>query len=174
MKTLIKELLDFSRVGRKDQPFEKLNLDELIQEVIIDFHLYIEETEAEIIIEENMPEIYGIRVRIKQLFHNVISNALKFRSSEKPKIFVSCCDEKNCWMFCISDNGRGIDPEYFERIFGLFKRLYSRDEYPGTGIGLALCKKIVETHGGKIWVDSKVDGGTSMYFTISKSIKVDI
>ncbi len=169
MKTLIKELLDYSRVGRKDKPFEKIDLEKLLQEVLYDFEVSIKETNANIIVESELPEIFAIRFRIKQLLHNIISNSLKFRSDKSPIIRIGCCEEECSphWLFYIKDNGIGIDEKYYDRIFGVFKRLYSREDYPGTGIGLALCKRIVETHGGKIWVESKE--GTYIYFTISKT-----
>jgi PAS domain S-box-containing protein len=172
MKTLIKELLDYSRIGRKEELFEKINLQDLLEEVLSDFHILIEDTGAEIIIECDMPNVMAIRFRIKQLFHNIISNSLKFRSDKKPIIRIGCCEDSkdmNHWLFYVKDNGIGIDSKYYERIFGVFKRLYSREEYPGTGIGLALCKKIVEAHGGRIWVESENREGTYVYFTISKS-----
>jgi PAS domain S-box-containing protein len=172
MKTLIKELLDFSRVGRKDQPFEKIDLQELLSEVMFDFEVSINETQAKIILESNMPQVMGIRIRLKQLFHNIISNSLKFKSERIPSIKIGCCEDvnnSNQWLFYIKDNGIGLESKFYDRIFGVFKRLYSREEYPGTGIGLALCKKIVEAHGGKIWVESEVNVGTYVYFTISKA-----
>ena len=173
MKILIKELLDFSRVGRKDEPFEEVKISDIIKEVLSDYEMAIDETEAEIIIENgDLPVICAIRFRIKQLLSNLLSNALKFHSDKKPIIRIGCCDEDDNWLFYVKDNGIGIESQYFDRIFGIFKRLYSRDEYPGTGIGLALCKRIVETHGGKIWVDSDADEGTWIYFTISKNIGV--
>ena len=169
MKNFIKELLDFSRVGRKDKPLEKVDLKDLIKEVIEDFHITIEEKDAIIDIENNMPTVYCIEFRMKQLFHNLISNSLKFCSKDKrPKINISICENDKEYLFCVMDNGVGINSKYFDRIFGIFKRLYSREEYPGSGIGLALCKKIVETHGGRIWVDSSENAGASFYFTFPK------
>lgn len=171
MKTLIKELLDFSRVGRKDKPIEHLDVGKIIEEVIDDYQVSIDDNNAKIEVEK-MPVILGISIRIKQLISNLISNALKFRSNKPPHIHIGCCDEGNSWLFYVKDNGIGIDSQYFERIFGLFKRLYSTDEYPGTGIGLALCRRIVETHGGKIWVDSEENKGTCIYFTIAKHLDI--
>jgi PAS domain S-box-containing protein len=170
MKTLIKELLDFSKVGRKDEPFEYVDIKEIIQEVLVDYQMVISESNAKIIIEDELPVLFSIRFRMKQLIANLVSNALKFRSEKCPVINIGCCDEGDFWLFYVRDNGIGIESQYFDRIFGIFKRLYSRDEYPGTGIGLALCRRIVETHGGKIWVDSEKDQGTYMYFTISKHV----
>ena len=175
MKTLIKELLDYSGVGRRDKPFEKINLKNLLQEVLHDFEFRIKETKAQIIIENNLPEIFGVSFRIKQLLHNIISNSLKFIGKKHPIIRIGCCEDlnnSNSWFFYIKDNGIGIEPKYYNRVFGIFRRLYSREEYPGTGIGLALCKRIVETHHGEIWVESQTGDGTSIYFTISKSWNV--
>ena len=132
----------------------------------------IEELKVNIIIESQMPDIFAIRFRVKQLLYNLISNSLKFRGEEKPVIRIGCCekeDNSHYWLFYVKDNGVGIDQKYYDRIFGVFKRLYSREEYPGTGIGLALCKRIVETYGGEIWVESEVGKGTYIYFTIAKS-----
>jgi len=171
MKTLIKELLDYSRVGKGERPFEEINLDNLLEEVLSDFKVAIKETNAIIIIESDMPIIFGIKFRIKQLLHNLISNSLKFRGDKLPIIRIGCCDEEDSlyWLFYIKDNGIGIETEYYDKIFGLFKRLYSREEYPGTGIGLAICERIVETHEGQIWVDSDIKEGTWIYFTVSKN-----
>lgn len=169
MKILIKELLDFSSIGRKDKPFEDIDLNKIIKNVEKDLKFLIKDTNTKIIIKEPLPIINGIKFRIKQLFYNLINNSIKFKSDKDPLIEISFCEEKDSkWLFCVKDNGIGISSKYFDRIFGLFKRLYSREEYPGTGIGLALCKKIVETHGGKIWVDSKVNKGASFYFILEK------
>jgi PAS domain S-box-containing protein len=168
MRTLIRELLDFSRVGRLDQPFEYVKVEEIIQEALSDYQMVIDDSNAKIIIEDDMPSASVVRFRFKQLMSNIISNSLKFRSEKSPEIRIGCCDDGAAWLFYVKDNGIGINSQYLDRIFGIFKRLYSRDEYPGTGIGLALCKRIVETHGGKIWVESEEDKGTCIYFTISK------
>ncbi len=173
MRKLIKELLDFSRVGRKDKPFEECNIGEIIEDVQNDFKMLIKETDAIIEVEKNMPSINCIKFRIRQLFYNLISNAIKFRGEKDPYINISFCEDSNGYIFCIKDNGIGISPKYFDRIFGIFKRLYSREEYPGTGIGLALCKKIVETHNGRIWVESKENKGASFYFTFPKILESD-
>ena len=170
MKTLIKELLDFSRVGKRDRPFEEIDLNILIKEVLKDFKIAIKETGVNIIVENNLPTIFAIKFRIKQLLHNLISNSIKFRCKGNSEVRIKCCEENinDYWLFYIKDNGIGIETRYYDKIFGIFKRLYSREEYPGTGIGLALCKKIVETHGGRIWVDSDKKDGTYFYFSILK------
>ena len=172
MKILIKELLDFSRVGKKDKPFEYVDVKNILQETLTDYQIIIADSGAKIIINDDLPVVFVVRFRMRQLISNIISNALKFKSNRSPVINMGCRDDNNFWLFYIKDNGIGIDSKFYDRIFGVFKRLYSIDEYPGTGIGLALCKRIVETHGGKIWVDSEEGKGTCIYFTIPKSVKL--
>lgn len=175
MRNLIKELLDFSRVGRKDKPFEIIKIANIIDEVKENLEIAIKESNAQIIIDDpfNIPIINGVRIRIIQLFYNLIHNSIKFRSEKDPIINIGFKEEVSHWLFYIKDNGIGIEEQYYDRIFELFKRLYSRDKYPGTGIGLALCHRIVEFHGGNIWVDSTVGEGSTFYFTISKSIVIE-
>jgi light-regulated signal transduction histidine kinase (bacteriophytochrome) len=115
---------------------------------------------------ETLPDIYGDHVLIGQLFQNLISNAIKFKGEKDPEIKISCKKVNKEFVFAVKDNGIGISKEYFERIFVLLQRLHTVDKYPGTGIGLAICKKIVERHEGKIWVESELNKGSSFYFTI--------
>lgn len=166
MQSLIKDLLAYSRVTTKARPFETVNCNEVLKEVLLDLKLAIEESKA-VITYDPLPEIMADATQFRQLLQNLLSNSLKFRS-EKPEIHISAESRSNEWLFKITDNGIGIDPQYFERIFMLFQRLHDSGTYPGTGIGLAICKKIVERHGGQMYVESQPGRGTTFYFTIPK------
>ena len=120
------------------------------------------------IIVSTLPEICGNASQLTRLFQNLISNALKYRSALRPMLEIGCYETDDEWEFFVKDNGIGIEAKYFEKIFIIFQRLHSRTEYSGTGIGLAICKKIVDLHGGKIWVESSLQTGSKFYFTISK------
>jgi len=167
MKTLIRELLNFSRIG-ESQMFEKVDCNKILNEVLGDLDFAIQQNKA-VITNDKLPNIKGNQLEIRQLFQNLISNAIKFRKIEiDPKIEILFKERKNEWEFSISDNGIGIEEEHLNKIFLLFQRLHSETEYPGTGIGLATCKKIVESNGGKIWVNSKKGFGSTFYFTLPK------
>jgi len=168
MTFLIKDLLDFSRVNATNAlNKEEVDLEKIIEEEVENFSVIIKETEAEINYS-NMPNIKSVEVLMRQLFHNLISNSLKFRSNNKPIIDISCCSLKGEWLFMFRDNGIGIDKKYYDRIFGVFKRIHTDKEYKGTGIGLAICEKIINNLGGKIWLESEHNKGTIFYFTIKK------
>jgi len=113
-----------------------------------------------------LPTVYFDDLQLARLFQNLISNAIKFRSDQAPQIHVSAVHQDGGWRFAVRDNGIGIEPQYAERIFMIFQRLHTRKTYPGTGIGLSICKKIVERHGGKIWVESTQEHGSTFYFTV--------
>jgi len=168
MKDLIDDLLAFSRLNTEAKPFELINLDESVDEVLSYLKTSIDEREVEIT-REPLPTLMGDASQIRQLFQNLISNAIKFHGDEPPKIHISTEDLGDEWKMGVSDNGIGIDPEHQKKIFEIFKRLHTRQEYPGTGIGLAICKRIVERHGGQIWVESEEGKGSTFYFTIPKT-----
>jgi PAS domain S-box-containing protein len=165
MKTLITDLLDYSRIGRGKE-MKPIDCNEIINTVIADLYTAIEESKVEIKTEK-LPVISGYTTEVKQLFQNLVVNAIKFRKKEVlPKIYISSEPINGGWEFKVQDNGIGIDEQFSERIFAIFQRLHTRNEYEGSGIGLSHCKKIVELHGGKIWVKSKPGEGSTFHFTI--------
>lgn len=166
MKCLIEDLLAYSRIEAHPVQLVPIDCGEVVRRVIQSIEVAVEESDAEITLEP-LPTVLGERGQLDQLFQNLLGNALKFRRLGcPPRIRVSAERQGDCWVFSVRDNGIGIDPQYFERIFLLFQRLHGKDEYPGTGIGLALCKRIVERHGGRIWVEPSPEGGSTFYFTI--------
>ena len=168
MNGLIDDLLEFSRVGRRYKKTEKIDLNRLLDEVASNYMHEINEGNISIQVED-LPEIIGVPVSLKLLFQNLISNGLKFQSGDKkPVVTVSCKEMENVWQFAVSDNGIGIDESHFERIFKLFKRLHTHEEFSGSGAGLAICKKVVEQHRGEIWVESEEGKGSTFYFTLKK------
>ena len=167
MRILINSLLDYSRVNRM-KPFEKIDLNKLLEDVLQNLKDQIKDNSAVITINK-LPIINGDTVLIGQLFQNLITNAIKFRRTISPQITISCKKESSQYLFSVKDNGIGIQEAYAEKIFIIFQRLHSKEKYPGTGIGLAICKKIVERHNGKIWLESEIDKGSTFYFTIKKS-----
>ena len=169
MKDLIKDLLEYSRVTTRGKEFKPVDTEEILQKTISNLRAAIDESGADISYDE-LPELMADDRQISQLFQNLISNAIKFKKTDlPPKIHISASkDEKNNeYVFCIRDNGIGIEKEYFDRIFTIFQRLHTREEYQGTGIGLSIAKKIVERHGGHIWVESEPEVGSTFYFTIN-------
>lgn len=167
MRTLIKDLLDYSRIGAQKK-FVPVDCNVIIQEVLADLGNAIDEAHA-IITTDELPVITGYRTEIKQLFQNLIINAIKFRKKDTvPGIKISAKNFDDYWQFSVKDNGIGIEEQYKEKIFLIFQRLHTRTAYEGSGIGLAHCKKIVEIHGGKIWLESIPEEGTTFYFTIQK------
>lgn len=169
MQHLIHDLLEYSRVTTKGKPFSRVNLNETIEIVLKNLQFTITEFDASIV-SDQLPEITADGTQMIQLFQNLISNALKFHSDSKPEIMIKSEDKDREWFFSISDNGIGIDPQFYQRIFEIFQRLHDRTEYSGTGIGLAICKKIIERHKGRIWVNSEAGKGTTFYFTLPRSI----
>ncbi|MFC2130370.1 PAS domain S-box protein [Bacteroidota bacterium] len=168
MQLLINDLLEFSRVSTRGKSFERVDCASVLGIVRKTLHNRVEETNA-LISNEDLPIILGDESQLIRLFQNLIENALKFYGTEPPRILISAKDMGKEWQFSVKDNGIGIDSEFKDRIFTIFQRLHGRDEYPGTGIGLAVSKRIVERHGGKIWVESEKDKGTTFFFTIPKN-----
>lgn len=168
MNVLINDLLQYSRVGTKERSFEKVDGYLILKEALNNLSVAIEESSAKIELSE-MPILIVDRTQFVQLFQNLIANAIKYRSLDrKPIIKISVTDKIIEWEFTVEDNGIGIEEEYLERIFGIFQRLHTINKYEGTGIGLAVCKKIVEKHHGEIWVKSQLNKGSIFYFTIPK------
>ncbi len=165
MQQLINDLLAYSRVGTRGKPPAPTDLTEVLKDAEANLHQAIEESGA-VITHDPLPVVSGDLVQLTQLFQNLLANAIKFRSGEAPRIHVSAQAREEDWLLSVKDNGIGIAPEHQERIFAIFQRLHGRGEYPGTGIGLALCKKIVERHGGHIWVESAPGQGSTFYFNI--------
>jgi PAS domain S-box-containing protein len=164
MKQLINDLLNFSRAGRQIE-LEPVALDRVLARSLGTLALRIRETGARVT-SDPLPRVIGDEARLYELFLNLIGNALKFRSANPPVVQISARRDRAQWDIAVRDNGIGIAPEYQERIFAMFQRLHGRDEYPGTGIGLAICKRIVELHGGSIWVDSQPGQGATFSFTL--------
>ena len=165
MQALINALLDYSRIGTKGKPFEPTDCEKILQVALKNLQLAVEENRA-IVTHDSLPTVMGDATQLGQLFQNLIGNAIKFRGDKPPEVHVSAERNGKDWHFFFRDNGIGIDPKFSERIFVIFQRLHSKGEYPGTGIGLALCKKIVERHGGRIWVESEPGKGATFRFTI--------
>jgi PAS domain S-box-containing protein len=165
MRDLINDLLEYSRVGTSKKEFSQVNMNEAVNRALRSLRSSVRESGAKIDVHE-LPAIRGDMSQMIQLFQNLIANALKFRGSSKPRIEVSAITYGDDLVFSIKDNGIGIDLKYQDRLFMMFSRLHTRDEYPGTGIGLAISKKIVERHGGRIWFESEVGKGTTFYFTL--------
>ena len=167
MQQLLEDLLDYSRVSRRPQPFEPINCTTILKDVLTDLAVTMQESSA-VVTADSLPTVLGDRTQLRQLLQNLISNAIKFRREEPPLVHISAEPQEDFWLFTVRDNGIGIDPQFAERIFVLFQRLHSRQEYPGTGIGLAICKKIVERHAGRIWVESHLGEGSTFYFTLPR------
>jgi PAS domain S-box-containing protein len=165
MQTLIDDLLAYSRVGTRGEPFMPTSMDSVLSKAIANLEVAIEESHA-VVTHDQLPTVLGDESQLIQLLQNLLGNAIKFRGDDAPTIHVSVEETKDGWMFSVRDNGIGIDMKYAERIFTVFQRLHAREDYPGTGIGLAVVKKIVERHGGRIWVESAPAKGSTFYFTI--------
>lgn len=167
MKVLINDLLAFSRVGTRGKEFAPAALEHVLELVEKNLQVTIEETRA-LITHDPLPQIMADNSQMVQLFQNLIENAIKFRGQTSPKVHIEAKRQGDSWLLSVRDNGIGFEAQFAERIFIIFQRLHTRNEYSGTGIGLAICRKIVERHGGRIWVESHPDEGATFYFTMPK------
>jgi light-regulated signal transduction histidine kinase (bacteriophytochrome) len=167
MKALITDLLAYSRVNRDEQiAFQVVDFREVVSDALANLQSSIQEADAEVSFGE-LPKVVGDRVQLVQLVQNLISNAIMYRSELPPQIRIDALRDGELWEFSVRDNGIGIAAEHHQQIFEIFKRLHDRDTYPGTGIGLAVCRKIVQRHGGQITVDSQMGTGSDFRFTIT-------
>jgi PAS domain S-box-containing protein len=167
MQKLINDLLDFSRLNTRKKMMMITDCNSLLGKVRINLSVMIAEENA-VLTNDDLPKVIADETQLMQLFQNLISNGIKYHGDNSSHVHVSAKEEKSEWIFSIKDNGIGIENEFHERIFGIFQRLHSKEEYSGTGIGLAICKRIIDRHGGRIWLESEKDKGTIFYFTIPK------
>jgi light-regulated signal transduction histidine kinase (bacteriophytochrome) len=166
MQRLIVDLLTYSRVGTKAKPLVPIDMNDVLERATRNLTVAIEESGAKVNFPR-LPVIPGDGVQLTQLFQNLVGNAIKFRGDRSPQVEIRVQQEPGVWHFTVSDNGIGIPKKDFERIFIIFQRLHTREKYPGTGIGLAICKKIVERHNGRIWVESEEGKGTTFHVVLS-------
>jgi PAS domain S-box-containing protein len=167
MQVLINQLLHYSRLGAGREPFALVDCRKIYETAVANLKVAIEESGA-VPTSSPLPQVMGDSVQLLQLFQNLLANAIKFRRGHGPQIHVWAEHKDEEWQFAVRDNGIGIDPRNFDRLFVIFQQVHHRKEYSGTGMGLALCKKIVDLHGGRIWVESKPGEGSTFFFTIPK------
>jgi light-regulated signal transduction histidine kinase (bacteriophytochrome) len=165
MQQLINDLLVYSRLGSRSKEFELADCNAAVNQSLSNLQIAIAETKA-VITCDRMPTVMADEFQLVQLFQNLLANGIKFCREDIPLIHIAACRQDGEWVFSVRDRGIGIEPQYADRIFIIFQRLHSRREYSGTGIGLAMCKRIVERHGGRIWVESQEGKGATFYFTI--------
>jgi len=165
MNILIKDLLSYSRITTHANPSKVVNLEKILKDALYNLQEAIKESGA-VITYDKMPILKVDKTQFIQLFQNLLSNGIKFRREEPPRIHIGVAKINDEWLFSVKDNGIGIESKYFDKLFNIFYRLHTKEEYPGTGIGLPICKKIVQRYGGKIWVESKFGEGSTFYFTI--------
>jgi light-regulated signal transduction histidine kinase (bacteriophytochrome) len=168
MQALINDLLTYSRVNRQGGPPELVDCRLVFEDAVANLRAAVAEGGA-LVTRGALPVVRGDRGQLVMLLQNLIGNAIKFRGEEPPRVHVAGRPAGRGWLIAVEDNGLGIDPKFAERVFVIFQRLHSRGKYPGTGIGLALCKRIVERHGGRIWVEPRPQGGSVFYFTLGEA-----
>jgi two-component system, chemotaxis family, sensor kinase Cph1 len=165
MRQLIDELLEYSRLDTSVKEFAPVNMNDVMETTIKMLNHSIQESKADIFVGP-LPTIVADGSQMMQLMQNLVANAIKFHGTERPMVHVTAKQGPSDWTFSIKDNGIGLDVEYSDRIFQMFQRLHNREEYPGDGVGLAIAKKIIERHGGRIWVESEVGKGANFLFTV--------
>ena len=170
MDRVINDLLAFSKVGQLNAQKELIPLESVIQDVLQSIKMELERQNATVELKNPLPEIYFNRVNAEQLFQNLLSNAIKFHNGIPPIIQIGCQPQPKDWLFYVKDNGIGIEENFKQKIFEIFQRLHTQHDYPGTGIGLAICKKIIEENGGQIWFESEKGIGTTFFFTLPKTL----
>ena len=168
MQALIRDLLTYSRAGTNGKDLQQISSSSALEEALTNLRATIEESGA-VVTQDSLPAVTVDETQLTQVFQNLVGNAVKYRTAETPRVHVSAASNSSHeWIFSVKDNGLGIDPQHFQRIFVIFQRLHGREEFKGTGIGLSICKKIVERLGGKIWVESQPEKGSTFYFTLPR------
>jgi light-regulated signal transduction histidine kinase (bacteriophytochrome) len=165
MHRLINDLLAYARLGSQAAEFAPVDCEAIFADAVSNLESALEESAATVT-HDPLPTVMADKDQLSRLFQNLLSNAIKFRATDPPVVHVSARRKGNEWLFSVRDNGIGIDPDQFERVFLIFQRLHGKSEYPGTGVGLTICRKIVERHGGKIWVESQAGKGSTFCFTL--------
>jgi light-regulated signal transduction histidine kinase (bacteriophytochrome) len=167
MQNLINDLLTYSRAGSRGKPFAPVDMNDVVDIALLNLKTTVEDAAATVT-HGRLPVVTGDEGQLGQLVQNLVSNAVKFRGDAAPEVRIEAQRRQNSWLFSVADNGIGIEPAYFERIFRVFQRLHGMGQYEGTGIGLSICKRIVERHGGLVWVESdpSTETGSTFYFTI--------
>lgn len=165
MQRLITDLLAYSRVGTRGAEMEEIAIADVVQQALANLEIAIRESDAEIVYSD-LPRVIGDSSQLGQLFQNIIGNALKFKTERRPRVDIEAERTDDHWTFCVRDNGIGFDQRYADRIFGVFKRLHRNTDIPGTGIGLAICQRIIDRHGGRIWAESETGNGARFFFTL--------
>jgi light-regulated signal transduction histidine kinase (bacteriophytochrome) len=168
MDEMIADLLAYARAGRSDQPLGPVDTNEVVRHALSDLQRAVDDAGA-VVEVDTLPTVTGNAPALRQLFQNLIANAIKFVGDGPPRIRIWAAEVPQGWRFTIRDNGIGVAPEQADRIFGMFTRVHGSDRYPGTGVGLAVCQRIVHLHGGRIWVESAPGGGSQFMFTTSRA-----